>query len=90
MYSIFSDLHHGHVHTVFRVAQNAPNAPVLYDLWTGDSLSPELEAPLKPDYWSLEDSETQVYKSPLVECSWDLVTTVSTKEAIPCKSVNNP
>ena len=51
----FSDLHHSHVHTVFRAAQKVPNAPVLYDLWAGDSYSPELDNYVTPDY-CVEDS----------------------------------
>ena len=71
--SILTDVHHNHIHTVFRAAQKVPGSPVLYDLWTGTAFTPDLESQVST---SREDSETEVYKSAIAECVWDRAVTV--------------
>ena len=64
------------MHTVFRAAQKAPDSPVLYDLWTGDTITPDLETKVTSNYFSTADSDTEAYKSIIMECNRDLFTEV--------------
>ena len=83
MYVVFTAVDHHHIHTVLRGSQKSPAAfPALYDLWVKDTFSPDLETSAGLEYWSKDDSDTQVYKSPLVECAWDRVKKVSTVKGL--------
>ena len=67
---IYKGLHHNHIHTVFRAAEKVPSSPVLYDLWVGNSFTPSLESEVTSNYFSIDGTETEVYKAPIVQCSW--------------------